>query len=54
MKIVNFVLKVVHGLNTSPEMSDNPIPRFKDFITNVIVKDAAINANYETVRQSRR
>jgi len=50
MKVVNFVLRVVHSLNISPEMQDNPIPRLKDFISNVIVKDPAINAKYEAVR----
>ena len=48
------VLKVVHGLNISPEMQDNPVARFKDFIATVIVRDAEVNAIYERVRQSRR
>ncbi len=54
IKIVMGVLKVVHGLNISPEMQDNPVARFKDFIATVIVRDAEINATYERVRQSRR
>ena len=54
IKIVMAVLKVVHGLNISPEMQDNPVARFKDFIATVIVRDAEVNAIYERVRQSRR
>lgn len=54
IKIVMGVLKVVHGVNISAEMQDNPVARFKDFIATVIVRDAEINAAYERVRLSRR
>lgn len=43
------MLRVVHLLNTSAEMQENPSPRFHDFLRSTVQQNADSRAIYEKV-----
>ena len=52
LNIIRAMLVVVHLLNTSVEMQENPAPRFQDFLRSSVLQNADSRAIYEKVVSS--
>lgn len=42
-------LRVVHTINSSPELQEQPAPRFSDFFRNSVMANADSKAMYEKI-----